>query len=140
MNTRPADIAVAARTAASTWRSSKGGLKCAGHQPRRCHFGDDARSSSTVSSRGTDNWGEEASTAAVAAEKDTARTVVRLPNEGLDPRRDRGSDDNTGDDHESSAASLELEPLVEQVASVLQQRCSVRGGDLVREFVQQYVE
>lgn len=30
------------------------------------------------------------------------------------------------------AAVAELEPLVERVASTLEQRCGVRGGDLVR--------
>lgn len=48
---------------------------------------------------------------------------------------DAGSDDNfVGASDDSSAAVLELEPepLVERVASALEQRCGVRGGDLVR--------
>lgn len=48
---------------------------------------------------------------------------------------DAGSDDNfAGASGDSSAAVLELEPepLVERVASALEQRCGVRGGDLVR--------
>lgn len=45
---------------------------------------------------------------------------------------DGSSDDSCGGSDDSSAAVLELEPLVERVASALEQRCSVRGGDLVR--------
>lgn len=136
VNNSHADIAVAAPIAASTWRLSKGGLQCTGQRPRRCNFGHDARSSSALSSRrGSSSWDEEASTAAIAAGKDIASPVDRRPNEGLDPRRDGGSDDNPDADPESSAAAFELEPLVERVASALEQRCSVRGGDLVRSFV-----
>lgn len=42
--------------------------------------------------------------------------------------------DSAGGDDDLSAAILELEPLVERVASALEQRCGVRGGDLVRVF------
>jgi len=131
VNNRPA-----APTAASAWGSSKGGLHCTGHRPRRCSFGDDARSSSSICScSGDSSWDEEASTAGVAAGKDSASRAVRLRKKGLDRRRDGGSGNNTDDGHESSAAALELEPLVERVASALQQRCSVRGGDLVRSYL-----
>eukprot|EP00903_Cladosiphon_okamuranus_P015538 g14344.t1 len=45
------------------------------------------------------------------------------------------SDDSTGGNEDSSTAVLELEPLVERVASALEQRCGVRGGDLVLVLV-----
>lgn len=45
---------------------------------------------------------------------------------------DSSFDDSSGGGDGSSAAVLELEPMVERVASALKQRCSVRGGDLVR--------
>ena len=42
------------------------------------------------------------------------------------------SDYFAGGSNDLTAAVLELEPLVERVASALEQRCGVRGGDLVR--------
>lgn len=98
-------------------------------------FGDDARSLRTISSsRGSSSSGEDAS-AAVAVGEDTASTELRRRNEELARRRDGSSNDNDDDGLESPAAALELEPLVERVARALDQRCSVRGGDLVRIFV-----
>lgn len=44
----------------------------------------------------------------------------------------QGSKCGVDDDHDSSAARVESMLLVDRVASALKQRCSVRGGDLVR--------
>ena len=57
---------------------------------------------------------------------------ARAPSSGIGGSRDVSSDDFAGASDDASAAGLELDPLVERVASALEQRCGVRGGDLVR--------
>lgn len=47
---------------------------------------------------------------------------------------DGSSGHSSGGNDDLSAGVLELEPLVERVTSALEQRCNVRGGDLVRMF------
>lgn len=57
---------------------------------------------------------------------------TRAPSSGISGSRDGSSGDFAGASDNASASGLELEPLVERVASALEQRCGVRGGDLVR--------
>lgn len=59
---------------------------------------------------------------------------VRAPSSIDGSRRSCGgsAEDSSGGCDDLSAAVFELEPLVERVASALEQRCGVLGGDLVR--------
>lgn len=76
----------------------------------------------------------QASTKDVAVGKDAAnRDDIRSNKAAKEiDRHDDRSDDEYYDVDDSSVAVSELEPLVERVASALEQHCRVRGGDLVR--------
>lgn len=84
------------------------------------------RSSSISSSSGGGEAQEEAREASTAGASDATRDKARAEEEVV------GHVDDGKDLSTSMAGVLGMEPLVERVASALAQRCSVRGGDLVR--------
>lgn len=61
---------------------------------------------------------------------DDARSPLSIS--GSTRSYDGGDDSSSGGAGDLSGAVLESEPLVKRVASALEQRCNVRGGDLVR--------
>lgn len=111
--------------------SSSTPLACAAVQSNAGGFCDDVRS---PSNGGRSSSYKQESTKDFATGKDTANRDGKRSNKKSAEeihRPDDFADDEYDDDDDPSVTASELEPLVERVASALEQHCCVRGGDLV---------
>ncbi|CAM9157533.1 unnamed protein product, partial [Hapterophycus canaliculatus] len=132
-------------SADSAWRTASGGQLLRDRHRHRCvsrtvqpslgHSSGSVRALGS-SARTYDSYKQETSKAlaagvdAASAESSSSKRV----GEGTSSHSS-GLKCGFGDDDDSPAAGLELEPLVERVASALKERCSVRSGDLVLVLV-----
>ncbi|CAB1097602.1 unnamed protein product [Ectocarpus sp. CCAP 1310/34] len=144
----PPALEPSASAATTAWRSSTGRLY-ATECPRYRHgplvtsaavrysggcFSGGIRclSSRRSSSRSSNTSGGEAQEE--ARETSTAGATVSTRDKARAEGEFVGHEDDGEDLGTSIAGGSEMEPLVERVASALEQRCSVCGGDLVRVF------
>lgn len=94
-------------------------------------------SSSSTSSTNTGGGDNSPNTQEEARKTSTAGADVATRDDARAEEEFVGREDDPdrGNLNTSPAGVLEMgQPLVERVASALEQRCSVRGGDLVRVF------
>lgn len=125
-------------SADAAWRPSMGDLFARDRYRRRCvsyptqpSLAVSSGSVRALSTRRSGGGYEENTTKSVPFGVDVASAKDSPNTEATEDANTRKAFGDTGN---SAAAVVELEPLVERVASALKQRCSVRGGDLVRIF------